>query len=178
MRGDTLCCTTFSSKLSFREVLSSKTKKKPKLVWARFGQFWWPAILYPNLKEFDADVRSKLVSNTDPTSYTAFQIHLKALIRFNKGSSHEVILFLGRSLHDFRIVRGRDKRKHYRCFFDRRKTKKMHKSVICKPESFAMNKNEYFAFHLGLDEAMKRSDKHEGCRVSYSKQAFNAWGGF
>lgn len=136
-------------------------------------------MLFPSLKEFDAEVRSRL--STDPVSYNAFQLHLQALVHFNKGVNHSAILFLGRSLHDFRIVRGAKNtgKQHYQCFLSCRKlTKLVHESVVCNPEAFGTNKRDYFAFHVGLDEAMKRTGEREGSRLSYSKQAFNAWDGF
>jgi hypothetical protein len=52
----------------------------------------------------------------------------------------------------------------------------MHSSVICKPEMFSMNQREFFAFHMGLDEAMCLSGVNESCEESFwAKKAFEAW---
>eukprot|EP00980_Cylindrotheca_fusiformis_P010389 scaffold2308_cov103-Cylindrotheca_fusiformis.AAC.8 len=176
MSADIISLSPFYAKRSLRDVFTVKSRRNPKLVWAPFGKVMWPAILYPSLKEFDTDVHTKL--KTNPSAYNAFQIHLKALTHLNKGSNYEVLLFLGRSLHDFQFVRGRNKQKHYKCFSDSETSKTIRDKVVCNPEAFGMDKKEYFAFHLGLDEARKRSGEREGSRVSYSKQAFNAWDGF
>eukprot|EP00980_Cylindrotheca_fusiformis_P030391 scaffold24748_cov152-Cylindrotheca_fusiformis.AAC.1 len=145
---------------------------KPKLVWAIHGtQTWWPALLYPSLDDLDKVVRASLLPN-DPESYQKFQLHVLALKQFNKGLNNQAVVFLGRPLGDFRLIHDR---KSYRRFFGKHMVT-MHSKVLCKPKVFSMNEKEYFAFHMGMDEAMSRADMKEKMEESFwAKKAYEAW---
>lgn len=143
---------------------------EPILVWALFGSDqWWPALLYRSLRDFEADVSPDL----DPVEYRKLKLHLKAMTRFNNGTDHETIRFLGKSVHDFRVVRG-DSNTVCRRFFGK-SFSKMHRDVIFQPSAFAMDDKEYFDFHDGLDEAMMRANKSHATGTSYSKIASEKW---
>jgi hypothetical protein len=144
---------------------------EPKIVWALYGaQTWWPALLYPSLDDLENAVSPSLYTS-DP-AYQKFQTHVTVMKRFNKGLKIKAVVFLGRPLDDFRLVHDR---KIYRRFYGKQ-MKRMHSSVICKPEMFSMNKQEFFAFHMGLDEAMRRSGMKESIEESFwAKKAFEAW---
>lgn len=147
-------------------------ESKPKLVWALHGaQTWWPALLYASLDDLENSVSPSLYIK-DPESYQNFQMHVGALKRFNKGLKNEAVVFLGRPLGDFRLVHDK---KSYKRFFGKQ-MKRMHAAVICKPKVFSMDKKEYFAFHMGLDEAMKRAEMKEKLEEGFwAKKAFEAW---
>ena len=148
--------TTTSTKNKGKSNTATNNDSKPKLVWAIFEpDIWWPALLYPSLEDFESNICPQLKDRGDYSCYQEVCKHLAAIKHFNKGTTLETVVYLGRSIHDFRLVRDR---KNTIQRFGGDKMERMKKNVICQPQAFVTminRKKEYFAFHNGLDEAMR-----------------------
>ena len=149
---------------------------RPKLVWAIFkpGR-WWPALLYPSVDAFETNICPQL-RDRDGKSYEEICKHLAAIKYLNKKSKCEPVVFLGRSILDFRIVRNRENTIQR---FGGENFETIARTTMCMPEAFSFNKREYVAFHNGLDEAMcliaKKSDKSSLLNANWRNRAEQAW---